>query len=543
MCEIPIFIASSVKEFEQERKELSDFLNIINDVYRDTGIQLVWDRPENMSHEVKRGGSQLSYDQKILNSRYFILLVGRNLGEYTRWEYELALDQFVLTGAPKILPYFYAADSATLPPDVLTFQDRLRREQQYYTHTFTDFETLKRTIQLDLEKSGAFARKTPKPDSVESLLEQVQVKVRREIERILREIEWTQKQTPSERLFVLVTRQYEDMVRLVQKSHQKPDALLEYMVFLRNQHMPNRAIELGRWLENVYRNEAPGVEILARLNRQMGDCCDDSNLKQQSETYYRESLIAFRRLAEEDPATFEPDVAETCNNYGELLRVCHRMEEAEQYYQEALIIRRHLAEANPVAYNPYVADTLGNLGILCCMTNRMQEAEMFYQEMITIRRQLVKRNPIAFEPRLAQDYNNYGILLKNTNRTEDAERFYQDALEIRRRLAKENPGAYNPYVAGTVENLANLQYATNRKEEAETNYLEALHIRRKLAKVNPGTYEPYVAQTCYHLGVLEGDKSNQDSARCYFTEALALYEKFPHCESEAQMCRDELAKL
>jgi tetratricopeptide (TPR) repeat protein len=72
------------------------------------------------------------------------------------------------------------------------------------------------------------------------------------------------------------------------------------------------------------------------------------------------------------------------NNLGVLDRDQDRMEEARKEYTEALQIRRELAQKNPETYRPFVAETLNNLGGLDWRQNRMEEARKVYSVALQI---------------------------------------------------------------------------------------------------------------------------------------------------------------
>ena len=75
----------------------------------------------------------------------------------------------------------------------------------------------------------------------------------------------------------------------------------------------------------------------------------------------------------------------------------NRMDEAHQAYDEALKIRRELAQKNPDTYLPAVADTLNNLGMLDSEQNRMDEARQAYDEALGIYQRFAVRDPDRFD--------------------------------------------------------------------------------------------------------------------------------------------------
>ncbi|HIW75905.1 tetratricopeptide repeat-containing protein [Gordonibacter sp.] len=66
-----------------------------------------------------------------------------------------------------------------------------------------------------------------------------------------------------------------------------------------------------------------------------------------------------------------------CNNLANLLADLNRPDEAESFYREALEIYRRLADANPQAYRPLVAKVCNNLAIFLNKLGRSEEAQRY----------------------------------------------------------------------------------------------------------------------------------------------------------------------
>ena len=204
---------------------------------------------------------------------------------------------------------------------------------------------------------------------------------------------------------------------------------------------------------------------------------------------YEMVLKELRELAKQNPEAYNPDVARTLNNLGNLLNNTNHLKQAQAYYEEALEIRRELAKQNPEAYNPDVATTLNNLGNLLSDTNDFKQAQAYYEEALEIRRELAEQNPEAYKPDVAATLNNLGALLYATNDLKQAQDYYEEALEIHRDLAKQNPEAYNLSVAITLNNLVIPYLELKKKGDAEKAYQGAHDIYQKLAGRHPGAYE------------------------------------------------------
>jgi tetratricopeptide (TPR) repeat protein len=84
---------------------------------------------------------------------------------------------------------------------------------------------------------------------------------------------------------------------------------------------------------------------------------------EQAEKACQEALQIFRQLAARNPEVYQPDVAMTLHNLGNLYYVTQRLEQAEKAYQEALQIFRPFAQKCPDAYNGNLAMCLNNMAL------------------------------------------------------------------------------------------------------------------------------------------------------------------------------------
>ncbi|MDO5969355.1 tetratricopeptide repeat protein [Flavivirga aquimarina] len=149
-------------------------------------------------------------------------------------------------------------------------------------------------------------------------------------------------------------------------------------------------------------------EKAATLNN-LANLQSDKNEFGKAESSYLEALEIRRKLAEDNPQTYLPDVGMTLNNLAVLQRDKNEFEKAESSYEEALEIYRKLAEANPQTYLPYVAGTLNNLAVLQRAKNEFEKAESSYEEALEIRRKLAEANPQTYLPDVGMTQINMGI--------------------------------------------------------------------------------------------------------------------------------------
>lgn len=151
MQHIKIFLASSITEFEEERKILGDYMNRLNAAYVDKGIFIELLKCEDMSKAINKDRKQAEYNEQIKKSNFFYILIGKEIGEYTLEEFDVALAAFKATGAPNIFTYFKkvgAEESAS--ESALSFMERLDRQIGHYYSFFEHIDSIKLDILLEL---------------------------------------------------------------------------------------------------------------------------------------------------------------------------------------------------------------------------------------------------------------------------------------------------------------------------------------------------------------------------------------------------------
>ncbi len=128
MNKITFFLASSIKEFDYERKVIGDLVRRINDViiFKDMYIRLVL--CEDISSAMASGRKQEEYNQIIRDSDCFILLCGKELGKYTLEEFEVAVDSLGSSGGNKnVYVYLFTQKENSEESDsVMAFKNRLK---------------------------------------------------------------------------------------------------------------------------------------------------------------------------------------------------------------------------------------------------------------------------------------------------------------------------------------------------------------------------------------------------------------------------------
>ncbi|WIN00121.1 tetratricopeptide repeat protein [Actinoplanes oblitus] len=264
-------------------------------------------------------------------------------------------------------------------------------------------------------------------------------------------------------------------------------------------------------------------DLAASLNN-IGTSLSELGRREQALAPAEEATGIYRRLAEQNPDAYLPDLAGSLNNLGTRLSGLGRREQALAPAEEAVTIRRRLAEQNPDAYLPHLAASLNNLGTRLSGLGRREQALAPTEEAVTIRRRLAEQNPDAYLPHLAASLNNLGIRLSGLGRREQALAPAEEATGIYRRLAEQNPDAYLPHLAASLNNLGIRLSELGRREQALAPAEEATGIYRRLAEQNPDAYLPDLAMSLWAYGLIcVNVKANYAQALESVTEAISLY--------------------
>ncbi|HSV66747.1 MAG TPA: tetratricopeptide repeat protein [Mycobacteriales bacterium] len=135
----------------------------------------------------------------------------------------------------------------------------------------------------------------------------------------------------------------------------------------------------------------------------------------------------YRRLAEANPAAYQPDLAMSLNNLSIRLGELGRREEGLAAIQEAVEAYRRLAEANPAAYQPDLAASLNNLSNRLGELGRREEGLAAIQEAVAILTPLAAHLPAAFAERLNVVRGTMADILDQLGRADEAEQVRQQA--------------------------------------------------------------------------------------------------------------------
>jgi tetratricopeptide (TPR) repeat protein len=183
----------------------------------------------------------------------------------------------------------------------------------------------------------------------------------------------------------------------------------------------DKALNFNREALKHYRDAALIYESVADKDKYQDELALSRKLL---DVAFNKVLERYRKLAEENPATYLPSVADTLMEFGAVKYGQDRLEAAYEAFREAIAIyedlrsktkqygqaiesalkkklpvSRTLALTNPVRYGPDVAETLKKLGILLRTSDRwltdarLSEAQSSLGEALSMYEDLEKKSP------------------------------------------------------------------------------------------------------------------------------------------------------
>ncbi|MGH3774215.1 MAG: tetratricopeptide repeat protein, partial [Pseudonocardiaceae bacterium] len=144
-----------------------------------------------------------------------------------------------------------------------------------------------------------------------------------------------------------------------------------------------------------------------------------------------------------------------------------RREEALAATTDAVEIYRRLAEVNPAAFEPDLAMALNNLGIWLSNLGRREEALAATTDAVEIRRRLAEVNPAAFEPDLARGLWSFAsVRVAGQIELPQALTAAEESVTRYEGLVQQLPQVFTDDLYGALAILADVLDGLDRREEA-----------------------------------------------------------------------------
>jgi tetratricopeptide (TPR) repeat protein len=268
-------------------------------------------------------------------------------------------------------------------------------------------------------------------------------------------------------------------------------------------------------------SEEDRAAVLNNLSVQLGNTGDGAGALAAS----HEAVDIRRRLAQANPARFEPELASSLNNLSVHLSDTGDGAGALVAIRKAVDICRRLAQTNSARFEPELASSLNNLSNHLSDTGDGTGALAASREAAEIRRRLAHTNPARFEPDLASILNNLSNRLSDAGDGAGALAAVRRAAELYRRLAQTNPARFEPGLALSLNNLSNRLGDAGDGAGALAAVRRAAEIRRRLAETNPARFEPDLALSLNNLSLRLSDAGDGAGALAAIHEAAEIYRR------------------
>lgn len=291
--------------------------------------------------------------------------------------------------------------------------------------------------------------------------------------------------------------------------------------------------------------EYEGLAEQARTKERLAERLSAAGRFEKAAETSAEVVAMYRVLASQDPAAFEPELAQALSNLAvsfvqlDSHREAHRASEEATYILERLVYDQP-AEERSEELLPEFARALSTLATAASRMGRLSDALESDRRAVSIRRGLAEERPQDFLSDLAGSLNNLGNRLSIVGQHEEALDAMAEAVEIRRGLVEERPGELLPDFAASLNNLGKMLGDLGRREEALRITQESVDVRRALVEDQPESFLPSLAYSLNSLGIRLSEVGQLEDARQTSREAVELYREL--AEKKPDVYAPDLAR-
>lgn len=266
---------------------------------------------------------------------------------------------------------------------------------------------------------------------------------------------------------------------------------------------PEEALAAAREAADLHRRLPGAADVtVARQTASnllnLGLICARLGRREEALEACRGAVDIRRRLAGVGNAA-RAELAAGLDGLAASLQELGKSEEALQALHEAVSLRRDLAEGQPESFVPALAESLLNLGTLLsnfgfrdeglarCQAEirRLDEALAVSQRGVELHRRLAESFPGKFRELLATDLHNLSVILFELGQSEKALQVCQEAVGILRELVEAGHSANLSDFARSLAHIGSCLQEAGRPREARAALEEAIGIYRELSESWP----------------------------------------------------------
>lgn len=563
---IKIFIASSINDLKIDRVEIGNFFRQLNEIYLDNGIHFSLIMCEDYDNSIANGGKQSVYDDEIRDSELCFFLFFTTVGEYTKHEFEVALESYQKSEKPKIVTYFKYVDNLNnITSEVRSFMHMLDGELKHYYNTYDNIDALKlgmlmqiKLMKLDsssLEiengivmlngKTIADTKNIPMFYKNSDLAE-----FKAAFEKITTkyyELRASYAENPDEPgLYEKYSEAAKERTELDEKIKTVEKQLLTYALksqeelskntFTSRQREGYRLMEMGDYQgalkvlskEEIYKDIIHDEEIVDSLiNERIMTRIKELNQRIDVLSAGHISAEVSKEINEIYDVIYQKIVK--YNLKKDLIFSYAIFMYEQKSFEGALNISEKLKyyyESPDEKVSEYEKMKLYKLlGSLYIKLKRMKEAEETLLSAMNIAETLAKREPKEYEFDLALVYEELAVLYYETNRINKAEEVLTAEFKIAKKVYENKQVNYASRVAACFNNLARIYTETNREKEAEKLYQMSIDCTNMLLKQKGREHLGDASVVYSNLGCLYMDQKRYKESEKMFLSGLEIIKK------------------
>lgn len=537
---IKIFIASSICEFEAERQLIKAYISSLNDIYISKELYFKLIICENISNAITTERKQDEYNREIQNSDFFYVILGNEVGEYTKEEFTIAYKSFIKNQTPKIYTYFKSLPSGQNPSQsVQDFMSELDTKLGHYYSVFSHIDSIKLNILLELVRYIDSENELKIEDGVLSIhggavlsMDSIPIyKNNESVQNLLREMD----------------RLEEEFCALEEMAAFMPDNTVYQRMCMENSEARVQIKEQIHILEKeilgLYRTVSHKRQLGQQINwreRKAITLIDEGNYEAAKNILRDATWKQEVNQAEEMVSLALEPIREFISGQRTLIKTILASDVSEDSLKEVYdcyVMAAGLAER----YNI-------ELSILYEFADHLKNYRLGSSEALSVLYRLY--NYYLRDPEKNAEEIDSVMFLQSTLLGEEQKRYVESAkiarelLERRRSLAEINPEKYQYSVASYCRNLAGKLKALDKKEEAKELYEEALEIYEKQeAKCSTKGNQYALTSVLEDIGVLMTYMTYKDCCEAdkYFQKAMAIYRNL--AEDSANAFQEGLARI
>ena len=560
---IHIFLASSITELQKERTELSSYFRLLNDRFIEKGIYFRLHMCEDISDAISMTRKQDEYNEIIRSSDYFYVVFWKKVGDYTKEEFETALDKFRKSGAPKIVTFFKEVEG-DVPEEVMSFLDYLDRELQHFYTKFQSIDSVKLKILLEMVKMPEIAGKVELKDAglfvdgdeiTEINLDNIPFYAKHEkLQALRRDVEALDAQFADAKRASRLDPDNDELWQRCYDISTKRNTALKALHDIEMQliEMSARLTELSSTGEFINQRTRLAIELFEKGDlkgaKEVLDEAEYENDKARAKAKSDEMKKELQALVKErtvkidiikaDGVTDESadEIEAIYDDITELFFEFRLSGKAVLDYIKFLWKQRNVKKAVEVAeklysyYQIYAerdsyewSQINNRLGVLRSETQRSAEAVSLFVEAIRAQEKIARTGDHDSLGELAMTYNNLAVEYSRLHRNAESEEMYRKSIGIRREIVAQGDDSDVNNLAMSLSNYAILLRRLERNSEAEPLYRESLELRRGLVKRDRSKYLYDFSTICHNFAMFYSlTETKPEEAERLYREAIEL---------------------